>query len=100
MGGELWPEKKCSQSRLSAAFLSLIFSLHSHKRFQGSVVGKGERNSSFKFLVKLFVLLCKLPHFSLRIGTIQMRLSMCNAYTTKSVLKSYCEGSIVRPLKF
>lgn len=49
------------QNGLSAAFLSL-FSLHpslSCERFQGLMVGEGERNSYFKFLLNLFVLLCK-----------------------------------------
>lgn len=89
VGGELRPKKIClkGQNGLSAAFLSLIFSSPSFvscKRFQSLMVGEGKR-SFFKFLVELFVLLCKLPDFSLKLGTVQMRLGMCNLYTVKSV---------------
>lgn len=81
MGGELWPKKKMlARSELAVCCFSFPFSLHpslSSQIFQGLMVGEGERKP-FKFLVDLFVLLSKLPHFSLRFGTVEMRLGLRN----------------------
>jgi len=96
IGGELWPKETFERSEWAVCCVSFHPSV-SCKRFQGLVVGEGDRNSSFKF-----VLSCILPLFFLILGTVQMRLGMCNPYTAKSVLKSYCESGVVRTssLKF
>lgn len=63
--GSYGPKKRLKgQDDLLSAFLYLFFFFSHHPflscwSFQHLIGGEGERNSSFKFPVKLFVLLCQ-----------------------------------------
>lgn len=66
-------------------YLYILLFLQEIPGFNG--FGRGEE-LSFKFLVSLFLLLCKVPTFS----SMGMKLGICNPYTAKPVLKSYCKN--------